>query len=124
LERRRQGAKRSQEQSTLKSVLASWEKHQADLAEARFFLDVAKDEKSDEALGEAASKVDAVTKEMAQTELTQLLGEPDDRRNAIVTLHPGAGAPRRRIGRNSFAHVSALVRPARFRKRFSTISRR
>ena len=28
---------------------------------------------------------------MAQTELTQLLGGPDDRRNAIVTLHPGAG---------------------------------
>ncbi len=28
---------------------------------------------------------------MAQTELAQLLGGPDDRRNAIVTLHPGAG---------------------------------
>jgi peptide chain release factor 2 len=28
---------------------------------------------------------------MAQTELTQLLGGPDDRRNAIVVLHPGAG---------------------------------
>ena len=36
-------------------------------------------------------QIDTVTKEMAQTELTQLLGEPDDRRNAIVTLHPGAG---------------------------------
>ena len=79
------------EQSALKNVLDSWEKHHADLEEARFFLDVAKDEKSEEALGEAASKVAAVTKEMAQTELTQLLGGPDDRRNAIVTLHPGAG---------------------------------
>ena len=28
---------------------------------------------------------------MAETELAQLLGGPDDRRNAIVTLHPGAG---------------------------------
>ena len=28
---------------------------------------------------------------MAETELKQLLGGPDDRRNAIVTLHPGAG---------------------------------
>jgi peptide chain release factor 2 len=61
------------------------------LEEARFFLDVAKDEKNDEALAEAAAKVAAVGKEMAQTELTQLLGGPDDRRNAIVTLHPGAG---------------------------------
>jgi peptide chain release factor 2 len=79
------------EQSSLKGVLDSWEKHRTDLEEARFFLDIAKDEKSEDALGEAASKVAAVAKEMAQTELAQLLGGPDDRRNAIVTLHPGAG---------------------------------
>jgi len=52
---------------------------------------VAKDEKSEEALTEAAAKVAEVAKGMAQTELTQLLGGPDDRRNAIVSLHPGAG---------------------------------
>lgn len=79
------------EQSSLKGIIDSWEKHRADLEEARFFLDVAKDEKSEEALSEAATKVAAVGKEMAQTELTQLLGGPDDRRHAIVTLHPGAG---------------------------------
>ena len=66
-------------------------KHRSDLEEARFFLDVAKDEKNDDAMAEAAAKIAAVGKEMAQTELTQLLGGPDDRRNAIVTLHPGAG---------------------------------
>ena len=50
-----------------------------------------RDEKSEEALSEAAAKVTEVAQGMTQTELTQLLGEPDDRRNAIVTLHPGAG---------------------------------
>jgi peptide chain release factor 2 len=79
------------EQSALKNVLDSWEKHRSDLEEARFFLEVARDEKSEEALSEAAVKVAATGKEMAQTELAQLLGGPDDRRNAIVTLHPGAG---------------------------------
>ena len=79
------------EQSALKGAIESWEKHRADLEEARFFLDVAKDEKSDDALSEATAKVGSIGKEMAQTELTQLLGGPDDRRNAIVTLHPGAG---------------------------------
>ena len=64
---------------------------EAGLEEARFFLDLAKDEKSEEALNEAALKVAEVAQGMAQTELTQLLGGPDDRRNAIVTLHPGAG---------------------------------
>jgi peptide chain release factor 2 len=72
-------------------VIDAWSKHRAELEEARFFLDVAKDEKSEDALAEAAAKVASVGKEMAETELKQLLGGPDDRRNAIVTLHPGAG---------------------------------
>ncbi|HEY1235431.1 MAG TPA: peptide chain release factor 2 [Candidatus Binatia bacterium] len=79
------------EQSSLKAVIEAWTKHRADLEDARFFLDIAKDEKSEDALAEAAAKVSAVGKEMAETELKQLLGGPDDRRNAIVTLHPGAG---------------------------------
>jgi peptide chain release factor 2 len=54
-------------------------------------LDIAKDEKSQDALNEAALKVTEITREMAQTELAQLLGGADDRRNAIVSLHPGAG---------------------------------
>ena len=79
------------EQSALKAVIGAWEKHRADLEEARFYIDIAQEEKSDEALGEAAAKIAMVGKELGQTELTQLLGGPDDRRNAIVTLHPGAG---------------------------------
>ena len=79
------------EQASLKTVIDSWEKHKADLDEARFFLELAKEEKSEEALDEAAAKVAEVTREMAQTELAQILGDPDDRRNAIVSLHPGAG---------------------------------
>ena len=38
------------EQSSLRGIIDSWEKHKADLAEARFFLEVAKDEKSEEDL--------------------------------------------------------------------------
>jgi peptide chain release factor 2 len=72
-------------------VIDSWEKHRSGLEEARFFLDLAKDEKSEEALNEGAVKVAEVAESMAQAELTQILGGPDDRRNAIVTLHPGAG---------------------------------
>jgi peptide chain release factor 2 len=42
-------------------------------------------------LQEAAAKVAEVTQGMADTELAHILGGADDRRNAIVTLHPGAG---------------------------------
>ena len=68
-----------------------WEKHRSDLEEARFFLELSVDENSEEALTEATSKITTVAKGMAQTELQQILGGADDRRNAIVTLHPGAG---------------------------------
>jgi peptide chain release factor 2 len=61
------------------------------LEEARFFLEVAGDEKNDDALKEAASKVEEVGQGMAQSELSLILGGADDRRNAILTLHPGAG---------------------------------
>jgi peptide chain release factor 2 len=42
-------------------------------------------------LSEAAAKVAQVRGEMERTELALILGGADDRRNAIVTLHPGAG---------------------------------
>jgi peptide chain release factor 2 len=79
------------EQASIKEVIDAWGKHKEGLEEARFFLDIAKHEKSEEALSEAAARVAEVAQGMAQTELAQILGGPDDRRNAIVSLHPGAG---------------------------------
>ncbi|MBI4490535.1 MAG: peptide chain release factor 2 [Deltaproteobacteria bacterium] len=79
------------EQANLKEILEAWESYRAGLEEARFFLELSKDEKSEEALSEAAAKVAEVAQGMARIELDQILGAPDDRRNAIVSLHPGAG---------------------------------
>ncbi len=79
------------EQAYLKGILESWEKYRAGLEEARFFLDLAKAEKSEDALSEAAAKVAEVAEGLGQIELSQILGGIDDRRNAIVSLHPGAG---------------------------------
>ncbi len=42
-------------------------------------------------MSEAAAKVAETAAGLAQIELSQILGDPDDRRNAIVSLHPGAG---------------------------------
>ena len=79
------------EQATLKNILDSWERYQAALEEARFYLDLAKDENSEEALSEAAAKVVEVAEGVGRIELQQILGEADDHRSAIVSLHPGAG---------------------------------
>ncbi len=79
------------EQAGIKEITEAWGKHKTGLEEARFFLELAREEKSEEALTEAAAKVAEIGRGMAQMELAQILGGPDDRRNAIVTLHPGAG---------------------------------
>ena len=79
------------EQAGLKEILESWEKYRSGLEEARFFLDLSKDEKSEEALTEAAARVAEAAAGLARIELSQMLGGADDRRNAIVSLHPGAG---------------------------------
>ena len=59
--------------------------------EARFFLDLAEEENDAEALEETQTRLREVTVSLADMELRQLLGGTDDRRDAIVTLHPGAG---------------------------------
>ena len=59
--------------------------------EARFFLDLAEEENDSEALEETETRLREVTDSLADMELRQLLGGTDDGRDAIVTLHPGAG---------------------------------
>jgi peptide chain release factor 2 len=79
------------EQANLRETVKSWEKQRAALEEARFFLDLARLEKNAEALGEASAKIADVARELSRVELRQILGGEDDPRNAIVSLHPGAG---------------------------------
>lgn len=52
---------------------------------------MAQEEKSEEALREATARSEEVADGVAQVELRQLLGGIDDCRNAIISLHPGAG---------------------------------
>ncbi len=61
------------------------------IEEARFFLELAEEEDDPEALEEAETRLREVSDSLADMELRQLLGGTDDRRDAIVTLHPGAG---------------------------------
>ena len=63
----------------------------SDIEEARFFLELAEEENDSEALEETETRLREVTDNLADMELRRLLGRADDRRDAIVTLHPGAG---------------------------------
>ena len=75
----------------LRDAVDDYGKCHSSVEEARFFLDLAEEENDAEALEETETRLREVTGNVADMELRQLLGGTDDRRDAIVTLHPGAG---------------------------------
>ncbi|MCY4488901.1 MAG: peptide chain release factor 2 [Deltaproteobacteria bacterium] len=79
------------EQSLLREAVDDYGKCQTSIEEARFFLELAEEENDAEALEETETRLREVTDSVAGMELRRLLGGTDDRRDAIVTLHPGAG---------------------------------
>ncbi|MFB3061217.1 MAG: peptide chain release factor 2 [Candidatus Binatia bacterium] len=79
------------EQGGLKETLKCWQRNRTHLDEAHIYLELAAVEESEEALEEAVAKVALVASELPEIELSQILGGADDPRNAIVSLHPGAG---------------------------------
>ncbi len=79
------------EQSLLRESVGDYDKCNSSLEEARFFLELAEEENDVEALEETEARLREVSDKLADMELRQLLGGTDDSRDAIVTLHPGAG---------------------------------
>jgi len=79
------------EQGALKEILKTWEESRTNLEEARIYLQLAEDDQSEEAFKETESRMASVALALSEIELKEILGGPDDGRNAIVSLHPGAG---------------------------------
>ncbi len=79
------------EQSLLREAVDDYGQCHSNIEEARFFLDLAEEEQDTNALEETQSRLREVSDSLAAMELRRLLGGTDDRRDAIVTLHPGAG---------------------------------
>jgi peptide chain release factor 2 len=89
-----QNAERAQtvlrERSAVQGRLARLAKLREGADEIRVYLEMAA-EGEDEALVEAASRLDQVEVQTQGVEFERMLGGEHDRSNAIVTIHPGAG---------------------------------
>ncbi|MDZ7316407.1 MAG: peptide chain release factor 2 [candidate division KSB1 bacterium] len=69
----------------------AWKKIDSGLKECRDLLLLA-DEEKDEAVGEEIrQEVARWEKELSALEFRKMLGKPEDAKNAILTIHPGAG---------------------------------
>jgi peptide chain release factor 2 len=90
-----QDPKRAQElmrqRSTLQEAIDAWESLQKRLEEQTLMLELAEAEEELSVAEEIAGALSKLEHDVAQAELDRMLSGPDDVKNAILTIHAGAG---------------------------------
>ena len=81
----------SQQRSNLKERIDQWQKHYVETEEAKLLAELANEEDDQPTLKEIEKDIFRLEKEVNDLEFQSLLGEPDDRRNAILSINAGAG---------------------------------
>jgi peptide chain release factor 2 len=81
----------SQQRATLKEIIDQWQKHYLETEDAKILAEMANEEDDQPTLKEIERDIFRLEKEVSDLEFHSLLGEPDDRRNAIFAVNAGAG---------------------------------
>ena len=81
----------NQEASMLKDDVDRWNKFYNEAEDARILAQMAYDENDESALTEIKNDIDILEDNVKKLEFQSLLSEPDDKRNAIVSINSGAG---------------------------------
>ena len=79
------------EKNKLLSCLSKFNKANETLNDASELYNMAIEEKDDETIETLFEEVSSLEELISQTEVEVMLSDEDDGRNAIVTIHPGAG---------------------------------
>jgi peptide chain release factor 2 len=79
------------ESKELRARLEPLQQMQAQLSDAGELLKMARDEDDASVLADVAAELERLDELVAEQETAMLLSGPDDARNAIVTIHSGAG---------------------------------
>jgi peptide chain release factor 2 len=79
------------ERASVDGAIQSWDRLEADLEEARLYLDLGEESNDAEGETEALRKIDHVKSQIKELEWQLAMGGEHDRGNAIATIHPGAG---------------------------------
>ena len=90
-----QDQKRAQElmrqRSTLQEAIEGWDNLQKRVEEQALMLELAEAEEELSVAAEIAGALTKLERDVAHTELARMLSGPDDGKNAILTIHAGAG---------------------------------
>lgn len=81
----------SQKRAALQDTLERWDGFRRQIDDARLLAEMAEEEGDSATLKEVERDVSRLEKEINALDLQTLLGEPDDKRNAILSINAGAG---------------------------------
>jgi peptide chain release factor 2 len=80
-----------QQITQLKKNIEPWDILRKDIEDSIMLLEMAIDENDNDVIVDISSRLDQFKKRFEQLETLELLSDPDDDKNAIMTIHPGAG---------------------------------
>jgi peptide chain release factor 2 len=81
----------SQKRASLKEKIDQWQGFHQETDEARILAEMALEENDEATLKEVENEVSRLEEEIKDLELLSILGDSDDRRNAIAAINAGAG---------------------------------
>jgi len=81
----------SQQRANLGERIELWKRHYHETEEAKLLAEMAHEEDDQPTLKEVERDVARLEKEINKLEFHALLGDPDDKRNAILAINAGAG---------------------------------
>jgi peptide chain release factor 2 len=80
-----------QQRVSLRDNIESWERYRREAEDARLLAQMALEEEDESSLKEVEKDVNRIEREIKGLEEQLLLGDPDDKRNAILAINAGAG---------------------------------
>jgi len=81
----------NQQRASLREKIDQWHQYYQETEDAKILAEMAYEEDDQPTLQEVKQDVSRIEKEVKDLEFQSLLGDPDDRRNAIVAINAGAG---------------------------------
>ena len=84
-------SKANQQGAHLREQIDQWHRYFHEIEDAKILAEMAMEEEDESVLKDVAGDVRRLEEEVKGLEFHSLLGEPDDKRNAIVSINAGAG---------------------------------
>ncbi len=75
----------------MRAEVELWENLKTEMGEVKGYFELAKEENDEETLKEVSARVNQAEKDLQAAEFKRMLGGENDRNNAIVSIHSGAG---------------------------------